>query len=41
MMELELPSILKPPTPPKPEITLGGQTKEFFKGIPSGAVNLL
>lgn len=41
MMELELPSILKPSTPPKPEITLGGQTKEFFKGIPSGAVNLL
>jgi hypothetical protein len=41
MMELELPSILKQPTLPKPEITLGGQTKEFFKGIPSGAVNLL
>lgn len=40
MMELELPSILKPPTPPKPETTLGGNLKEFAKGIVPGAVGL-
>jgi hypothetical protein len=40
MMELELPSILKPPAPPKPETTLGGNLKEFAKGIVPGAVGL-
>lgn len=37
MMEAQLPSI----TQSKPQTTIGGQAKEFFKGIPAGGVNLL
>lgn len=37
MMEAQLPSI----TQQKPQTTLGGNVKEFFKGIPAGGVNLL
>ena len=27
--------------PAEPQTTVGGQVKEFFKGVPAGAVNLL
>lgn len=37
MMEAQLPSLLEK----KPQTTLGGNVKEFFKGIPAGGVNLL